>query len=91
MLKTGGTRGISPLRVLSDIFWVGRYAELTAGMARLLVFTRERYHEFHHREDIDGSKCVLVVLIALGQATSTDITDAQATLGSLTTILERRR
>jgi uncharacterized circularly permuted ATP-grasp superfamily protein/uncharacterized alpha-E superfamily protein len=90
-VKPGGTRGISSPRVLSDLFWVGRYAERAEGMARLLTVTRERYHEYHHREDTDGSECVPVLLGALGQITGTDTTgaDAQAALWSLTVDRER--
>ncbi|WP_231589445.1 circularly permuted type 2 ATP-grasp protein [Mycobacterium haemophilum] len=90
-VKPGGTRGISSPRVLSDMFWVGRYAERAEGMARLLAATRERYHEFHHREDTDGSECVPVLLAALGQVTGTDTAgvDASATLWSLTVDPER--
>ena len=40
------TREVSSPRVLSDMFWMGRYAERAEGMARLLTVTRERYHEF---------------------------------------------
>lgn len=76
-VKAGGTRGISSPRLLFDMFWVGHCAELAEVMARLLVFTRERYHEFHHREDTDGSESVLA---ALGQVIGIDIADAQATL-----------
>ena len=34
--------------------------------------TRERYHEFRYRQDIDGSECVPVLLTALGRITGTD-------------------
>jgi uncharacterized circularly permuted ATP-grasp superfamily protein/uncharacterized alpha-E superfamily protein len=90
-LKPGGTRGISSPRVLSDLFWVGRYAERAEGMARLLTVTRERYHEYHLRAGTDGSQCVPVLLGALGQITGTDTAgaDVQATLWSLTADQER--
>jgi uncharacterized circularly permuted ATP-grasp superfamily protein/uncharacterized alpha-E superfamily protein len=85
-VKAGGTRGISSPRVLSDLFWVGRYAERAEGMARLLTVARERYHEYHLRQDTDESECVPVLFGALGQITGTDSTvaDAQAALWSLT-------
>ncbi|MBV9352952.1 MAG: circularly permuted type 2 ATP-grasp protein, partial [Mycobacterium sp.] len=70
--KPGGTRGISSPRVLSDLFWLGRYAERAESMARLLTVTRERYHEFRHRPDSDGSQSVPMLLTALGQLTGTD-------------------
>lgn len=91
VVKPGGTRGVSSPRVLSDMFWVGRYAERAEGMARLLAATRERYHEFRHRRDADGSECVPVLLDALGQVTGTETAgaDMQATLWSLTVDPER--
>ncbi len=90
-VKPGGTRGISSPRVLSDLFWVGRYAERAEGTARLLTVTRERYHEFHHRKDTDGGQCLPVLLGALGQVTGTDTAgvDAETTLWSLTADPER--
>ena len=63
---TQRTRGVSSPRVLSDLFWLGRYAERAESMARLLTVTRERYHEFRHRRDAEGSECVPVLLAALG-------------------------
>ena len=53
--------------MLSDLFWMGRYAERAENMARLLIVTRERYHEFRYRQDMDGSECVPVLLAALGR------------------------
>lgn len=67
-----GTRAISSPRVLSDLFWTGRYAERAENMARLLSVTRERYHEFRHRQDLDAGDCVPVLLTALGYLTGTD-------------------
>ena len=72
------TRAVSSPRVLSDLFWMGRYAERAENMARLLIVTRERYHEFRYRQDMDGSECVPVLLAALGRITGTD-TGATAT------------
>lgn len=88
------TISVSSPRVLSDLFWMGRYAERAENMARLLIVTRERYHEFRYRQHIDGSECVPVLLAALGQITGTDtgadgdshemIATAPTTLWSLT-------
>ena len=58
--------------MLSDLFWMGRYGERAENMARLLIAARERYHEFRHRQDIEGSDCVPVLLAALGRITGTD-------------------
>ncbi|WP_029116951.1 circularly permuted type 2 ATP-grasp protein [Mycobacterium sp. URHB0044] len=66
------TRAVSSPRVLSDLFWLGRYAERAESMARLLNITRERYHEFRYRRDLAGSECVPVLLTALGRITGTD-------------------
>jgi uncharacterized alpha-E superfamily protein len=60
-----GTQFISSPRVLSDLFWIGRYAERTEDVARLLMVTRERYHEFRNRPEADGSACLPVLLGAL--------------------------
>jgi uncharacterized circularly permuted ATP-grasp superfamily protein/uncharacterized alpha-E superfamily protein len=88
------TWAVSSPRVLSDLFWMGRYAERAEAMARLLTVTRERYHEFRYRRDMDGSECVPVLLSTLAQITGTDIGDgdhaelvatAPTTLWSLTT------
>jgi glycine/D-amino acid oxidase-like deaminating enzyme len=52
--------------VLSDLFWMGRYAERAENTARLLTVTRERYHEYRYRQDMAGSQCVPVLLAAIG-------------------------
>ncbi len=88
------TRAVSSPRVLSDLFWMGRYAERAENMARLLIVTRERYHEFRYRQDMAGSECVPVLLASLGRITGTDtgadgdshemIATAPTTLWSLT-------
>ena len=66
------TRAISSPRVLSDLFWLGRYSERAESTARLLTVTRERYHEFRYRRDLAGSECVPVLLGALGEITGTE-------------------
>jgi uncharacterized circularly permuted ATP-grasp superfamily protein/uncharacterized alpha-E superfamily protein len=94
-VKTGaGTLGVSSPRVLSDLFWMGRYGERAEYMARLLIVARERYHEFRHRQYTEESKCVPVLIAALGRITGTDagavdddaemIAVAPSTLWSLT-------
>jgi uncharacterized alpha-E superfamily protein len=71
-MTPSGTRGISSPRVLSDLFWMGRYSERAESLARLLIVTRERYHEYRYRQDMEGSECVPVLLSALGAITGTD-------------------
>jgi uncharacterized alpha-E superfamily protein len=88
------TRAVSSPRVLSDLFWMGRYAERAENMARLLTVTRERYHEYRYRREMEGSECVPVLLATLGQITGTNtgaggdyaemVATAQTTLWSLT-------
>ena len=87
------TGAVSSPRVLSDLFWMGRYAERAENMARLLTVTRERYHEFRYRRELAGSECVPVLLTALGSITGTSTGDgdyaemvatAPSTLWSLT-------
>jgi uncharacterized circularly permuted ATP-grasp superfamily protein/uncharacterized alpha-E superfamily protein len=88
------TRAVSSPRVLSDLFWMGRYAERAENMARLLTVTRERYHEYRYRREMEGSECVPVLVAALGDITGTDtgaggdhaeiVATAQTTLWSLT-------
>ncbi|HUO39054.1 MAG TPA: alpha-E domain-containing protein, partial [Mycobacterium sp.] len=77
-----------------DLFWMGRYGERAENLARLLTVTRERYHEYRHRQGTEESECVPVLLAALGQITGTDtgaggdhaemIAVAPSTLWSLT-------
>ncbi|CAN5455046.1 circularly permuted type 2 ATP-grasp protein [soil metagenome] len=98
-MTPSGTQGISSPRVLSDMFWMGRYSERAENLARLLIVTRERYHEYRNRQYLDGSECVPVLLSALGQITGSDtgasgdsaemIAIAPSTLWSLT--VDRRR
>ena len=89
-----GTEFISSPRVLSDMFWIGRYAERSEGLARLLIVTRERYHQYRNRLDVEGSACLPVLLSALGWTTGQDadvietstavVANAAHTLWSLT-------
>ncbi len=94
-VKTGaGTWAVSSPRVLSDLFWMGRYGERAENMARLLIVARERYHVYRHNQDSEESECVPVLMAALGEITGTDtgvaddhtemIAVAPSTLWSLT-------
>jgi len=94
LITSSPTRDISSPRVLSDLYWIGRYAERAANTARLLTVTRERYHEYRYRRTMPGSECVPVLLTALGAITGTDtgagsdyvemVATAPTTLWSLT-------
>ncbi len=71
--KTGaGTWSISSPRVLSDLFWMGRYGERAENMARLLTVARDRFHVYRHHQDSAESECVPVLMAALGKITGTD-------------------
>ncbi|ORW67832.1 circularly permuted type 2 ATP-grasp protein [Mycobacterium saskatchewanense] len=73
-----GTWGVSSPRVLSDLFWIGRYGERAENMARLLIVARDRFHVYRHHQDTEESECVPVLLAALGDITGTDTAaDAQ--------------
>ncbi len=98
-VRPRGAGVVSSPRVLSDLFWLGRYSERAEQMVRLLTVTRERYHEYRHQQYSDASECVPVLLTALGEITGTDtgadgdsaemIAVAPTTLWSLTA--DRRR
>jgi uncharacterized circularly permuted ATP-grasp superfamily protein/uncharacterized alpha-E superfamily protein len=69
-----GTWGVSSPRVLSDLFWIGRYGERAESMARLLIVTRDRFHVYRHHQHSEESECVPVLMTALGRITGTDTT-----------------
>ncbi|UQX09997.1 circularly permuted type 2 ATP-grasp protein [Candidatus Mycobacterium methanotrophicum] len=73
-VKTGaGVLGVSSPRVLSDLFWMGRYGERAENMARLLIVARQRYYEYRHRQHTEESECVPVLMAALDRITGTAI------------------
>ncbi|MCG5433647.1 circularly permuted type 2 ATP-grasp protein [Mycobacterium sp. MYCO198283] len=78
---------VSSPRVLADLYWIGRYAERAESVARALIVTRERRHEYRHRMSLPGSACVPVMVAALrdltGGGPGTD-EDAAHTVWSLT-------
>ena len=67
-----GTWGVSSPRVLSDLFWMGRYSERAEETARLLIVARDRFHVYRHHQDTEESECVPVLMAALGRITGTD-------------------
>jgi uncharacterized alpha-E superfamily protein len=71
-VAVSGTHEVSSPRVLADLFWMGRYGERAENLARLLIVTRERYHEYRYRRHLPGSECVPVLLTALGEISGTD-------------------
>lgn len=68
-----GTWAVSSPRVLSDLFWIGRYGERAESMARLLIVARDRFHVYRHHQESEESECVPVLMTALGRITGTDI------------------
>ncbi|MDT5260231.1 MAG: hypothetical protein QOD10_5311 [Mycobacterium sp.] len=89
-----GTWGVSSPRVLSDLFWMGRYGERAEETARLLMVARDSFHVYRHLQDTEESECVPVLMAALGRLTGTQtgadgdhaeaIAVAPSTLWSLT-------
>jgi uncharacterized circularly permuted ATP-grasp superfamily protein/uncharacterized alpha-E superfamily protein len=78
-VKTGaGTLAVSSPRVLSDLFWMGRYGERAENMARLLIVARQRYYEFRYRQHTPESECVPVLMAALDRITGTAIGSGDA-------------
>jgi uncharacterized circularly permuted ATP-grasp superfamily protein/uncharacterized alpha-E superfamily protein len=67
-----GTWAVSSPRVLSDLFWMGRYGERAESMARLLIVARDGFHIYRHQQDTEESECVPVLMAALGRITGTD-------------------
>ncbi|GAA4534899.1 circularly permuted type 2 ATP-grasp protein [Mycobacterium paraffinicum] len=67
-----GTWGVSSPRVLSDLFWIGRYGERAESMARLLLVARDRFHVYRHQQHTEESECVPVLMAALGRITGAD-------------------
>ncbi|HWF70987.1 MAG TPA: alpha-E domain-containing protein, partial [Mycobacterium sp.] len=94
-----GTWAVSSPRVLSDLFWMGRYGERAENMARLLIVARDRFHVYRLQQDTEESECVPVLMAALGRITGSDtgadhdhaemIAIAPSTLWSLTVDTDR--
>ena len=58
-------------RVLEDMFWLGRYAERTEDLVRLLIMTRSRVDDFRFRPEHLGAGCVPVLLSAVSRVSGT--------------------
>ncbi|OMC39105.1 hypothetical protein A5740_27010 [Mycobacterium sp. GA-1841] len=78
------TRAVTSPRVLSDLFWIGRYGERAEAVARLLTVTRERHHEYRYRPELEESQCVPVLLAAIGTITGTETGEVDDTLWAAT-------
>lgn len=58
-------------RVLEDMFWLGRYAERTEDVVRLLTAARYRVDDFRFRPEHLGAGCVSVLLSAVSSVSGT--------------------
>lgn len=61
---------VSSPRVLSDLYWMGRYSERAEDTARLLIAVRDRQQEYRHRMWLEGSDSVTILLDALAEVTN---------------------
>ena len=60
-------------RVLEDLFWLGRYAERTEDLVRLLTVTRETFDAFRFRPGDARSGAVATLLQAMSEVSGADI------------------
>ncbi|MGV9711153.1 circularly permuted type 2 ATP-grasp protein [Gordonia sp. NPDC003424] len=58
-------------RVLSDLFWFGRYGERTELVTRMAKVARERYQDFQYRPWMTGSAGVPLMLHAVATVSGT--------------------
>ena len=58
-------------RVLEDLYWLGRYAERTEDLTRLLIVAQERVEDFRFRPEHLGAGCVPVLLSAVSAVSAT--------------------
>ena len=58
-------------RVLEDLYWLGRYAERTEDLTRLLIVAQERVEDFRFRPEHLGAGCVPVLLSAVSTVSAT--------------------
>ena len=71
--QPGGTGAVSSPRVLSDLFWTGRYAERAENMATAAdASPASATTNTATARTCDASECVPVLLTALGELTGTD-------------------
>lgn len=69
-------RGVSPLdvegvsspRVLTDLYWMGRYSERAEDMARLLIAVGVKYQDYRSRPWLPGSDSLGLLVTALAAA-----------------------
>ncbi|CAM3694993.1 circularly permuted type 2 ATP-grasp protein [Tsukamurella strandjordii] len=72
--RANGTAASGPVatpRVLSDLFWIGRYADRAEAMVRLLSVARERDQEYRHRPWQPGAASLQPLLDAVVDVSDT--------------------
>ncbi|MGB7362862.1 MAG: circularly permuted type 2 ATP-grasp protein [Rhodococcus sp. (in: high G+C Gram-positive bacteria)] len=65
--------GVTSPRVLSDLFWLGRYSERAESMARLLVAAGYRFQEYHSKPWLEGYGALTVLLEAVNAVSATGV------------------
>ena len=71
LVQPDRSESTSSPRVLEDMFWLGRYAERTEDLTRLLIVARERVDDFRFRPEHLGAGCVPVLLDAVTEVSGT--------------------
>ncbi|MEU0542515.1 circularly permuted type 2 ATP-grasp protein [Nocardia sp. NPDC005978] len=62
---------VSSPRVLSDLFWLGRYGERAEATVRLLSATHDRHQDYRYRPWMEGADAMPILIAALGHMTGT--------------------
>ncbi|WP_330257539.1 circularly permuted type 2 ATP-grasp protein [Nocardia sp. NBC_00565] len=62
---------VSSPRVLSDLFWMGRYSERAEAAVRLLIATHEAYQDYRYRPWLNGAGALPALMAALARMTGT--------------------
>lgn len=63
---------VSSPRVLSDLFWFGRYGERAELTTRMVKVARERYEDYRYRPWMAGTGSIQLFLTAVAAATGTE-------------------
>lgn len=63
--------GSMPSRAAENLFWLGRYAERSEGMVRLLRVVADRRNDFASGSSLAGSLCLRLLLETLTNVTTT--------------------
>jgi uncharacterized circularly permuted ATP-grasp superfamily protein/uncharacterized alpha-E superfamily protein len=63
--------GSMPSRAAENLFWLGRYAERSESVVRLLRVVADRRNEFASGSSVAGSMCLRLLLVALTNVTTT--------------------